>query len=356
MYRDDIEAMLKKTSFLSLLPDKDLEVLIDGFSERKFALGNTICKAGEPSDSFYVIYSGKARLVGLNSEGKETTMATLAKGDHFGEQAVLTGEASEFTVRASGELVALELPRARFLEILQKHPALKEYFEDYISDISLRNFIRQCAVFSPLDAVELRGFLECFRKASFQAGDFIVHEGEEGNAFYLIRSGDVEVIKESQGGKIVNRLGKGQFFGELALLTGEPRAAGVKAVTDVNAYCLGKKDFEKIIQTIPQIKNAILGVAAGYSQDVRQMLSGREAEQVTEQEQMGRIGAVDRRKARLGQFDRGHVARTQPVAGLGNGQLVQAHSTTFGTAKNPSRASGAFDRIFACMLPSVTPS
>jgi len=262
MYRDDIETILRKTSFLSLLPEKDLEVVIDGFSERRFTLGNTICKAGESSDSFYVIYSGKARLVGLNSEGRETTMATLVKGDHFGEQTVLTGEASEFTVRASGELVALELPRARFLEILQKHPALKEYFEDYISDISLRNFIRQCSVFSPLDAVELRGFLECFRKASFQAGDFIVHEGDEGNAFYLIRSGDVEVIKESQGGKIVNRLGKGQFFGELALLTGAPRAAGVKAVTDVNTYCLDKKDFEKIIQTIPQIKNAILGVAA----------------------------------------------------------------------------------------------
>jgi subfamily B ATP-binding cassette protein HlyB/CyaB len=284
MYRDDIETILRKTSFLSLLPEKDLEVVIDGFSERRFTLGNTICKAGESSDSFYVIYSGKARLVGLNSEGRETTMATLVKGDHFGEQTVLTGEASEFTVRASGELVALELPRARFLEILQKHPALKEYFEDYISDISLRNFIRQCSVFSPLDAVELRGFLECFRKASFQAGDFIVHEGDEGNAFYLIRSGDVEVIKESQGGKIVNRLGKGQFFGELALLTGAPRAAGVKAVTDVNTYCLDKKDFEKIIQTIPQIKNAILGVAAGYSQDVRQMLSGQEAEQVAELE------------------------------------------------------------------------
>lgn len=284
MYRDDIVTMLKKTSFLSLLPEKDLEVVIDGFTERKFMLGNTICKAGESSDSFYVIYSGKARLVGLNSEGKETTMATLVKGDHFGEQAVLTGEASEFTVRASGEMVVLELPRARFLEILQKHPALKEYFKDYISDISLRNFIRQCSVFSPLDAVELRGFLECFRKVSFQAREFIVHEGEEGNAFYLIRSGDVEVIKEKQSGKIVNRLGKGQFFGELALLTGAPRAAGVKAVTDVNAYCLDKKDFEKIIQTIPQIKNAILGVAAGYSQDVRQMLSGEEAEQGSGQE------------------------------------------------------------------------
>lgn len=274
MYRDDIDAMLRKTSFLSLLPEEDLEVVIDGFTERKFTLGNTICKAGEPSDSFYVIYSGKARLVGLNSEGKETTMATLIKGDHFGEQAVLTGEASEFTVRASGELVVLELSRASFLEILQKHPALKEYFEDYISDISLRNFIRQCSVFSPLDAAELRGFLECFRKVSFQSGEFIVREGEEGNAFYLIRSGDVEVIKESQGGKIVNRLGKGQFFGELALLTGAPRAAGVKAVTGVNAYCLDKKDFEKIIENIPQIKNAILGVAAGYSQDARQMLSG----------------------------------------------------------------------------------
>ena len=60
-----------------------------------------------------------------------------------------------------------------------------------------------------------------------------------------------------------------------------------------------------------------------------------------------RIRALDRRDAGLGDLDRGHLARLQRVARGGNGQLVQAHSTTFGTAKKPSRASGALERILS---------
>ena len=273
MNKDEIRSLLQKTSFISFLSDEDLENLILAFREEKFKLGQTICKAGETGNSFYVIYAGKARIVGFDAEGKETTLSTVAKGDHFGEQMLLSGEPSEFTVRASGNLVTLTLTRESFLGILEKRPELKHYFEDYISDISLRSFIRQCTLFSPLDPQELRGFLDGFQSLTVKAGEYIVREGEAGDAFYLLRSGEVEVIKDSKGGKVVNRLKKGQFFGELALLTGAPRAASVKAVSEVDVYRLGKEDFDEIITSAPQIKTAVLGVAAGYSQSAREMLS-----------------------------------------------------------------------------------
>ncbi|NLT95544.1 MAG: peptide cleavage/export ABC transporter [Clostridia bacterium] len=276
MNSEEIKELLKKTLFSNYLSEEELDNLATGFQVEKYKLGNTICRAGEPGDAFYIVYSGKARIVGLDSEGKEASLGTLTKGGHFGEQGLMTGENNEFTVRASGDLVVLKLDRKRFLEILERHLELKHYFEDYLSDISLRNFIKQCSVFSPLDAKELRGFLDCFVSVDFNPGDYIVREGEEGDAFYLIRSGEVEVVKESLGRKLLNVLYQGQFFGELALLTGAPRAASVIAKTEVKTYRLSKQDFEKIITTIPQIKNAILGVAAGYSKSAREMLSGIE--------------------------------------------------------------------------------
>ena len=261
MNKDEIRRLLQKTSFVSLLSDEDLENLLPAFREESFKLGQTICKAGETSNSFYVIYTGKARIVGFDSEGKETTLSTISKGDHFGEQMLLTGEPSEFTVRASGNLVTLSLVRERFVEVLEKRQELKHYFEDYISDISLRSFIRQCTLFSPLDPQELRGFLDGFKSLTVKAGEYIVREGEEGDAFYLLRSGEVEVIKDSPGGgKVINRLKQGQFFGELALLTGAPRAASVRAVTEVSVYRLSKVDFDEIITSA--LKSAVLGVAA----------------------------------------------------------------------------------------------
>lgn len=210
---EEIKELLKKTLFSNYLSEEELDNLAAGFQVEKFKLGNIICRAGEPGEAYYIVYSGKARIVGLDSEGKESTLSTLTKGCHFGEQCLMTGENSEFTVRASGDLAVLKLDRKRFLEILERHLELKHYFEDYISDISLRNFIKQCSVFSPLDAKELRGFLDCFVSVEFNPGDYIVREGEEGDAFYIIRSGEVEVVKESLGRKLLNVLYQGQFFG-----------------------------------------------------------------------------------------------------------------------------------------------
>lgn len=274
MTGDEIAQLLINTSFLNICSEEELVSLASGFQEEKYRLGNTVCKAGETGESFYVISSGKARVLGTDLEGKETTLATLSKGDHFGEQALLSGEAGEFTIRASGELTVLKLPPAIFQQILEKHPELKRYFTEYVSDISLRNFIRQCTVFSPLDPKEIRGFLDSFTPGNYAPGDYIVREGQEGDAFYLIRSGEVDIVKENLGGKVVNHLANGQFFGELALLTGVPRAASVRAKTEVAVYRLGKADFERLVTSIPQIRDAILGVAAGYSQSVRQMLGG----------------------------------------------------------------------------------
>ncbi len=274
MTGDEIKELLKRTSFLNVCSEEELVSLASGFQEEKYRLGNTVCKAGETGESFYVISSGKARVLGTDLEGKETTLAILSKGDHFGEQALLSGEAGEFTIRASGELTVLKLPPEIFQKILEKHSELKHYFTEYVSDISLRNFIKQCTIFSPLDPKEIRGFLDSFVPCNYAEGDYIVREGEEGDAFYLIRSGEVDIIKESLGGKVVNRLIKGQFFGELALLTGAPRAASVRAKIKVGVYRLGKADFESLVISVPQIRDAILGVAAGYSQSVRQMLGG----------------------------------------------------------------------------------
>ena len=63
-----------------------------------------------------------------------------------------------------------------------------------------------------------------------------------------------------------------------------------------------------------------------------------------------RAAALNRAEAGIGQFNCCGLATAQGIARLGNGQFVQIrhHSTTFGTAKNPSRASGAFDKTLDC--------
>ncbi|MGH2793719.1 MAG: cyclic nucleotide-binding domain-containing protein [Actinomycetota bacterium] len=90
---------------------------------------------------------------------------------------------------------------------------------------------------------------------SFEDGAVIVPEGEEGQGFYLIMSGEAAVV---QRGKEINRLDAGEFFGEIALLEGTPRTASVIAVGPV--VCLGilRADFRPLLIRQPRIALRII--------------------------------------------------------------------------------------------------
>jgi CRP-like cAMP-binding protein len=90
---------------------------------------------------------------------------------------------------------------------------------------------------------------------SFEGGAVIVPEGEEGQGFYLIMSGEASVV---QGTTVINTLAAGDFFGEIALLEGTPRTASVIAVGSV--VCLGilRADFRPLLIRQPRIALRII--------------------------------------------------------------------------------------------------
>jgi CRP-like cAMP-binding protein len=85
---------------------------------------------------------------------------------------------------------------------------------------------------------------------TFEDGAVIVPQGEEGLGFYLLLSGEARVL---QGDREINRMGTGEFFGEIALLEGTPRTASVVAVGSV--VCLGilRGDFRPLLVRQPRI-------------------------------------------------------------------------------------------------------
>jgi CRP-like cAMP-binding protein len=90
---------------------------------------------------------------------------------------------------------------------------------------------------------------------TFEDGAVIVPEGEEGLGFYLLLSGEARVL---QGEREINRLGTGEFFGEIALLEGTPRTASVVAAGPV--VCLGilRGDFRPLLMRQPRIALRII--------------------------------------------------------------------------------------------------
>jgi len=88
----------------------------------------------------------------------------------------------------------------------------------------------------------------------FQANDIVFKQGDKGDSLFVIREGVVGVwIKMDDGDAIeVARLGAGSFFGEMALLTGEPRTASIITKTESYLYEITKQDFAPVIENSPQ--------------------------------------------------------------------------------------------------------
>jgi putative ABC transport system ATP-binding protein len=116
-----------------------------------------------------------------------------------------------------------------------------------MSDVVLHDALRICEFLRPIDLFkaltpqQLTDVAEHVKKRHFASGETIIREGEFGEEFFVISDGEVDVVRADHE---VARLGPGDFFGEVALISGEPRNATVVAEGEVDAYVLGKTDFE----------------------------------------------------------------------------------------------------------------
>jgi putative ABC transport system ATP-binding protein len=127
-------------------------------------------------------------------------------------------------------------------------------------------FLMQCPIFSRLTPRTLTEVADEMVAEKHPAGTVIVRQGDAGDKFYVIRSGTVDVlIGDGASRRTVATLGKGDFFGEAALLTGEPRNATVVAKEDVEVYTLGKEQFQAVIQA-----------SASFEEEVRKALFERQ--------------------------------------------------------------------------------
>lgn len=127
----------------------------------------------------------------------------------------------------------------------------------------LERALRSIDLFRPLSEDELQTALRNFRHQHYAAGERILGEGEPGDSFCIVDRGTVEVGKALGGRtRVLAQLGEGQFFGEMALLTGEARSATVTARTDVDLFTIDKTGFEQIVVANPRVTVDISSILA----------------------------------------------------------------------------------------------
>jgi putative ABC transport system ATP-binding protein len=121
-------------------------------------------------------------------------------------------------------------------------------------------FLSRVSLFSQLNPDALAKVAEKMSRESFPPQTQIIRQGEPGDKFYLISRGAVDVItqRDSEEPKTVARLGVGDFFGERALMTDEPRNATVATREDTGVYSLTKADFKAAMAEHGTLKEQLL--------------------------------------------------------------------------------------------------
>jgi small-conductance mechanosensitive channel/CRP-like cAMP-binding protein len=109
-------------------------------------------------------------------------------------------------------------------------------------------------LFRTLSDGELRTLAGRLRPLHYATGEKIIEEGSAGDSFFLVDRGEVRVVR-SVGGtpREIARLGEGECFGEMAMLTGEERSATVVALTDVDVLAIDKAGFQDILAANPDV-------------------------------------------------------------------------------------------------------
>ncbi len=295
--------LLQNAEIFQSLPDEAKIALSKRLHRHYFETGEKIIHQDDTDDSLFIIAEGTVSVCIHGKDGKLIEIDRLGAGDFFGETALLTGEPRTASIISVTESFLFEIKKEDLTLFIEKRPEIitklnKELARRKIHRETQKNlqhaqevdkkalhtqffqkvqkfFIRGRTPSTPEDAIDLLIILqdvEILQPLPDEAkmalskqlhchyckiGEHIIHEGDTGDSLFIVVEGTISVYIRGKDGKSIeiDRLGAGDFFGETALLTGEPRTASIISVTESFLFEIKKGDMVSLMEERPEIIN-----------------------------------------------------------------------------------------------------
>lgn len=246
---DRILAKLSVSILFSSLDSKEKKVLADAMRVVEVPANSRVIEQGKEGDELYVVDSGKLDCFKkFPGDANERHLLTYGPGDAFGELALMYNAPRAASIVSKERCVLFALDRETFNHIVKDAVIKKRQ--------SYNEFLSKIKLLDSLTEQEKDKVCDCLQPAFFRAGDYVIKQGDKGDKFYLIQEGKciaTQRDKETQSDKTVYTYNPNDYFGELALLKEEPRAANIVAVTDLKLVWIDRAAFKRLLGPLEEI-------------------------------------------------------------------------------------------------------
>ena len=168
----------------------------------------------------------------------------LSEGTAFGELALIYQSPRAATIRAMTDCKLWKVERSWYRGLLgQIRMRLHEEKIEFLMDVNVKS--KKFKDYFQRDQLDM--IAQLMKLENYHEGQVVIREGEEGDTFYMIQSGEVGIYKKAAGDQPILTISKQKYFGEKALLSDDVRAATCRAASPLTCYVLSRADFNRVM-------------------------------------------------------------------------------------------------------------
>jgi CRP-like cAMP-binding protein len=248
------ESIIANVSLFADLTVEQRTLVAERMVLQTLGAGEVIYSQGKRASAMYVVKAGRVRLV----NDQDIVLANLGRGSVLGDVDVLSGHSYSASAEAATDIALWVLSSADLAEVVAEQPAIGRSLKvaaGISDDQFVERHLRRLPLLQGLTHEQIREVSEHLREEWYHAGQAIYRKDMPGDALYLVEQGQVsgQVVSVGDTPEVLTTLGPGEFFGETAMLTGEPHSADVVALTAVTVWTLARSDFEILVLRFPSL-------------------------------------------------------------------------------------------------------
>jgi cAMP-dependent protein kinase regulator len=244
--RNRLERALKGNPLFSHFEREDCAIMYDAMFSISFSKGDIIIRQGDKGDNFYIIDGGTCEVFVRFDQEHEELAKVCRVGDSFGELALMYGTPRAATVKAATDCKLWAIDRMSYRKIIMGRTMMKRDLYE--------GFLKRVPILENLDSYERLTVADALVPQNFVEDDLIIQQGDIGEFFFIILEGEAQVWKTLDGKRLdLVVLKKGDYFGELALLFNQPRAANVTCLSPLKTVTLDVTSFKLLLGPVDAI-------------------------------------------------------------------------------------------------------